>query len=308
MKKVILLSNGHDFKTSLECHIRKKYQDLSKVWIENNVRIIRSSNYEYDEKKNSFARWEYFDGVKWIDIKDITADLVWYKSNITNYITTIIEKNNTFINPTDYIDFANDKYITSLFFKEESPKTYILNQASIENIVHLPENIILKPNWWSWGRGILKIKKSQLIEYNPSDYSNYIIQEALDLSTWIDWVVEWIHDIRFMVLWNKTMDYVLIRTPPKNDFRCNITAGGLWEYKKTSDLPQDMLDFINPIIKKIFWRFGSLFGSIDISKAGWKYYIIEFNSSPWINTFRFNSKLENIYFQKTIELFKNFKM
>lgn len=304
MKTIILLTAEISKPYSFQKDYAEYYEKLAIIWLKENIKIISSWIFDYNEKENNFKWWTYFDWEKWIEEKNIIADMVWCKANIDNYLIRLIEKNNKFLNPVDYISFANDKYITSLFFKEESPETFLLWTYNKNDI--LSEELILKPNWWSWWEWVIKIKNNEIKKYFWWKYDNYLVQELIDSSAWIKWVADGLHDIRFTLFWDKVWDIVLLRTPPKWDFRCNISAGWLWEYIKETDLPKDMLEFIRPILDKILNRFWKIFWSIDILKSNWRYYIMEFNSSPWINTFKFNKKLEKEYFEDIIRLLKNY--
>lgn len=302
MKNIILLSTESDFKNSLSQKYRPYYERLITLWIKKDIQIIRSSIYQYNINTNTFLIGETFNGDKWIDLKNIAISKVWYKSNTVNYLTRIIEKNNPFINNTEFVELVNDKYITSLHSPEYSPKTLLLNDQGIKDFIETDKNnFIIKPNWWSWGKGVEKVSVNELRKLNSDDYVNYIIQETLDSSDWIPWVIEWIHDIRFVMFWLETMSHILIRTPPKEDFRCNITAWWSTQYIPITSLPEELVLLISTILKKINSEFWNIFWSIDLTKADWKYYLIEYNSSPGIRSFSFKENLENEYYHKIVE-------
>jgi len=305
MKNIILLSTEKDFLHSLWENIRTYYEKLIIRGTHQNIQIIRSSIYQYNKKTNTFLNWETFDWSTWVSLTNIKIDLVWYKSNSVNYLTRIIEEKNIFINDTRFVELVNDKYITSLYSPEYSPKTLLLDTDWIEDFSQrTQQDIIIKPNWWSGGKWVEKISIQDLKKIDIQEYNNYIIQETLDSSPWIPWVVEGIHDIRFVMFWTELMSHVLIRTPPKKDFRCNITAGWATQYIPISGLPEELVQAVNIMLKKIQVEFWNVFGSIDLTRANEKYYLIEYNSSPWIRSFSFKKELEDEYYTKTIEFFQ----
>jgi hypothetical protein len=147
MKNIILLSTEGDFLHSLSQNIRSYYEKLITVGLSKQVKIIRSSIYQYDRNNNTFLSGETFDGEKWIHLKNISIDKIWYKSNSVNYLTRIIEENNTFINDTRFVELVNDKYITSIYSPEASPKTLLLNKSSVDKFIETKKlDFIIKPN------------------------------------------------------------------------------------------------------------------------------------------------------------------
>jgi glutathione synthase/RimK-type ligase-like ATP-grasp enzyme len=151
---------------------------------------------------------------------------------------------------------------------------------------------------------VRKIKIHQLSDGIINHNSWYIVQEMIDSSKWIPWIISSIHDIRFFILGNTLWKSVLLRTPPENDFRCNISQWWSSENIDFSKLPIDMQLFAKNIHKKIHNKFWIIFWSIDIVMANNRYYLIEFNSSPWVNLHAIGSpKLKE--YHKTISLFFN---
>ena len=303
MKKILILSIDTNFENSLSDKIRPFYEYLSKTWEENNVQFYRSSVYEYNSKLRLFHRVQKYEGNSWRIETNIKPDLIWYKSNAINYLTRKIENDFIFINNSLFTQLANNKFITSQIFSEESPKTLILNQENLKSFKK-DEEVIIKPDGgsgWQWVEKLLlrdindkKIKESQW----------YIIQELIDCSGGISSIVDWIHDIRFFIYGNNLGNEVVLRTPPKDDFRCNISQG--WESKNFSieKLPSDLKSFVTSIHKKIIMEFWPLFWSIDVVRANNRYYLIEFNSSPWVNLHPIETPRMKSYHLDIIDLFK----
>ncbi len=305
MKNILLMLNFIDYRYD------DYYKKLIILWKEKWINIIRSSVYEYAVENNSFVEWEIFNWKEWSKIENIKADLVWYKSNTVNYLTRIIEENNNFINNTKFVELVNDKYITSLLYNEFSPKSDIID--NIKNNLSLLDNfsteeLILKPNWWSWWEWITKITKKEIENYiNDSTYNWYLVQEFIDFSWWINWIVEWMHDIRFVIFWDK-IDFPIIRIPKWWDICCNISRWGSIIYPEIEKIPKKILDTSHKIQRKIFQDFWYVFGTIDLWLwKNWKVYLMELNSSPWIRIWSGSERLEKEYYEKIIETLINYK-
>lgn len=304
MKKILILSIDIDFKNSLNDLIKPFYEELSRTWIENNVQFYRSSVYEYNISSHSFKNYQKYDWNSWIECSDLVPDIIWYKSNTINYLTRKIEENYLFINNTKYIELANNKFITSRVFQDESPRTFIFNKDNL-SLFNRNSEIIIKPDGGSGWYWVEKLLVSQIDDKRMKLSKWYIIQEVIDSSNGIEWVIEWIHDLRFFIFWNKIWDTVVLRTPPKNDFRCNISQW--WNSKSLlrKDIPDDLNRFVEEILVRIKKEFWELFWSIDIVKANNRYYLIEFNSSPGVNLYPLSSQELKKYFEEIIYFFKS---
>jgi len=307
MKTVILLSSLYSIKGSPLLY-KEYYEKLIKIWLDKWIKIIRTCIYEYDLQKKIFTNWEYFDWKRWSDVKNIKPDLIWYKSNDVKYLTNIIENNHNMINDTNFIQLVNDKFYTSIYFSDYSPKSYQINMLNNNNLLKdfQSNQLILKPNWWSWWKGIIKIEKSDLDKYiNKDDFKNYLVQDFIDLSKWIPNIIKWIHDIRVVIFGGKIWDYVLIRTPAKNDFRCNLSSGWSGKYVNIDCFDNNFKNIITYILDKILNEFWFIFWTIDLAR--WddgKYYLIELNSSAWIALYWLNDKISDNYFNLIIDMFK----
>lgn len=300
MNKLILLTDSCNFKSSMQEKYRNSYEKLSIIWIENKIQIIRSSIYEFDIEKNIFFKWEFFDWEKWVDIENIKADLIWYKSNTLSYETIAISEKNKFINNIKLVSLANDKLATSNIFSDLSPKTWSLWNIEIKEITDT--KYIVKPNWWSWWKNIEVVSKNSLIDKILKKELNwYIVQEFLDLSVWIKGVVKWIHDVRVTIIGNEIFPYAYIREPKKWDFKSNISQWWKSYFMEITKLSKSFLNVTNKIktyIDKNIWKW---FYSIDLANTDKWIRLIEINSSPWVLLKEW--KIKELYFERLIEFF-----
>jgi len=305
MKKILVLSIDVDYKNSLSEKIKPYYEELTKIGVKQGVQFYRTSVFEYNTDEKYFNTVQKFDGNSWVQEDFFTPDLIWYKSNTINYLTRVIEEEFPFINSTKFIELANNKLITSIAFQDYSPKTSILNSESLE-LFKSNEVVVIKPDWWSGGEGVEKIIVSEITSEKLENSKWYIIQELIDSSEWIEWVVEGIHDIRFFIYGDRLWDTALIRTPPKWDFRCNVSQW--WSSKNVTldSFPIELIKSIQSILKKIKNDFWMIYWSIDMTKSNWKYYLVEFNSSPWVIMHKLYSKESDEYHEEIVVFFKNF--
>ena len=254
MKNILVVANDINYQKSISKRVRESYERLNILENERGVNVSRSSVYEYNSSKNSFSKWETFYQGKWFKITDIKPDIIRYKSNVVNYFTRIIEDNNKFINDTKFVELVNDKYLTSILYKEFSPVSHIISNIKTNKFLlnsFSTEQLILKPNWGSWWFSIKKIQKADLEKYiNNNLYNDYLLQEFVDFSWGVDWIVEWIHDIRFMISWDK-LRCPIIRTPKKWNICCNISQWWDVIYPKMNDLSNDILNIANKIKESI---------------------------------------------------------
>ncbi len=302
MKNILVLSSDLDFKNSLSKKIRPYYEELSRIGIGKNIQLHRTSVYEFNIEKSIFNTVEKFNWEHWVEENNFSPDLIWYKSNNVNYLSRIIEEKFNFINNTKFIELANNKLITSIVFTKESPKTHLLNDESL-SFFKDDEEVIIKPDWGSAGEGVEKLKIRELRTRNLNSYQQYIIQELIDSSEWIEWIVDWIHDIRFFIYWNEIWDTVLLRTPPKWDFRCNVSQWGDSRNISISEFPKELINTVSWIQKKLQDNFWIIYWSIDFTKSRGKYYLIEFNSSPWVIMHPLYSKESDEYHEEIIDFF-----
>jgi len=192
---IFLLLSTHKDLTTLEWPKEVLFynEKLSEILAEKWVDFIRSSSFEYDCVKKIFKKGQIVKAGKWEDISNFQPDVILCYSNTVNDNLIEISKVFPFKNEIWLISLANDKLKTAQYFYEYSPVTYnLLHEGLIRD-----KEYIIKPNWGTGWNNIKKIKWYELLDYVLK--KDYIIQEILDLSVGIEWIVNGIHDVRFIV-------------------------------------------------------------------------------------------------------------
>lgn len=305
IKDVVILGFGTEFSHTYQGKYKETMEKLSNYWLSRGMRFINSSVYQYNYKKEYFNDGGVFDGKKWIHVKKIRPSKVFYKSNKINHLTNHINESFEFLNDLKLVLLANNKYDTARAFKECSPMTLKLSQIESKkfNIDKLTrEDYIIKPINGSWGAGIMKVKKweiKDILEKFWYGKENVIIQDFLDLSCWVPWIVEGIHDLRFSVFGKKLFPHVYVRVPKEWDFRSNISAGGTDFFMKNSQLPKEAVNMAKRIVRNIHATIGGWIYSIDLANTTEGFKLMEINSSPW---FLFKEKkIQELFFEYLVD-------
>ncbi len=191
------------------------------------------------------------------------------------------------INKQEFDDFCRDKVKTFKRFPKISPITKEINsfeeykkQIEINNF--LDEDIItLKKNFWEWGKWIYIWKVWELKESYFENWKDILFQEFLDSSIWIEWIVDWMHDIRITVINNKIIASN-IRQPKKWSYLANFAQWGTWFSVDIEKIPKELLDIVNNIIIPEFKEYSPSLYSIDFMNSRKWFKLIEFNSRPWV--------------------------
>lgn len=307
MKNILILSDDKTFHKVSDKY-RIYYEELSKIWLDKNVQLIRSNSYSFDVSNLIFKTWEYFDWQDWKSITNFSPDCIWYKDSNTNYFTKQIEKNYYFRNPTEFV-YLKWKYTTYIVFEKFMAYTRLLsefklNKSLLDNFVG--DKIVIKKIYGFGWKSVYLINKSEIDDFisKVDDTDNYIVQQFVDFSCWIKWLVDWIHDIRFLVIWD-SVPFITIRVPTmNNEFRCNLWQWGKAFYTSIELLPKELLDIFNEINNNLRQSYWKLIYALDFAKwCDGKYYLIELNTAPWVDLWSFDKNINNLYFNKIIEFF-----
>lgn len=127
----------------------------------------------------------------------------------------------------------------------------------------------------------------------------------MDFSWWVPWFVEWIHDIRFSVIWEET-DFVTIRTPAFEwDFRCNISQWWKAIYLTKKDIDADLVSIFFQMKNYFDENFWEWIYTLDFWRTkDWNYKLIEWNSSPGLNLYIYDRKTEYKFFDAILSFLR----
>lgn len=295
MKKIVLLATkenpnneafifpGKEFKD-------KSYFDFFDILIKNNSelyivrgedKIISNSEFSKGFKYKGKGIFQNFE-------TKISADLVWdrtpYKYPYPRKETSSVD----ILNSLEFKEISENKWETYLEFSNLFPLTFLVNSLdtlkSDWNKIKT-EKIVFKPLTLYGGKGIKLFDTNDingLIEHlnnNPDLINNSIIEEFCDSSIGIKNVVEGIHDLRLMIT-NGEIIFCYLRQPSKKgEFRANTALGGHEKNIKINEIPNEIINYISPVIKEISKRFGNPLYSIDLFNTTKGPKIIEFNGA-----------------------------
>lgn len=285
-KDVVILWFGTEFNHNYKWKYRETMERLGKHGLENGIRFIHSSVYQYNNKKTYFETGWLFDWEKWVPVKKIKPSKVLYKSNKINHLSNCIQEEFEFYNDLKLVLLANNKFDTARYFKKYSPKTLRLSdiEKSSFNINSLKkEEYVIKPINWSGGAGIMKVKKDELKDTLSKFWygkENVIIQDFLDMSCGLEWVVEGMHDLRVSIFGKKVFPHVYIRKPKDGDFKSNISAWWTDYFISMKKFPKEFKSMVRCIVKKINEDMWEGIYSIDIVNTTEWFKLMELNSSP----------------------------
>lgn len=307
-KDIVILWFWTEFNVTYKWKYRETMELLMNYGRENNIRFINSSVYHYNHKKWFFTDWWTYNGKKWEALKKIKPEKVLYKSNKVNHLTNHINEEFEFMNDLKLVLLANNKFDTARYFKSCSPLTWKLSDIESSKFNKnklVKDEYIIKPINWSWWSGIMKVKKTELDNILSKFWywkENVIIQEFLDMSCWVPWVVEWIHDLRYSVFWKRIFPHVYVRIPKEGDFRSNISAWWKDYFVDINKLPIECNNMAKKIVRDIYNIIWEWIYSIDIVNTTEWYKLMELNSSPW---FLFKEKdIQKKYFQYIVNSLK----
>jgi hypothetical protein len=252
--------------------------------------VIRTSHFRYDILQKNFSHLWRRDGHSYV-LTDTQPTHIYFLFNIFNY--QLIDIISHYASSTNLMlcSIAKDKYATYKLFSDYSPFTVRL--SSVQKDLSMMElfsssHVVLKPIYWAqWHWVSLKEKNDIwwfIKDMSLYSYNDWIVQDFIDFSWGIPWIVDGIHDVR-LVVFGKKVIYVLVRVPYGSDFRCNISQNGSYFFIDFADLPMCMQKDAKNIIDRLYdfiWWVSCTY-SVDI--ALWidgKTYLIEFNSAIWL--------------------------
>lgn len=288
------------------------YLRLDKVFDKNNLTLKRIS-YEYilaEENELFFTKTASI-GPDWFLVKDeiFKPDIIWNRiSEAWSFLENSLSKYE--VTPSFYINsISNDKYQSYLTLSRYQPYTQLLykylaykhEQEKFDNL------LVIKPINAYWGAWIYFMTHQELIE-NQSKFEwlkkTYIVQQYIDLSWWIPWLVEWTHDLRVTFGWENLVS-ASIRTPAEWSLKSNLHAWGAVKLVSIQDIPSEVKTLCGEIISSLpalksefFWL--DFWFCADENRR----YLLELSASPWIITFpEDRHKEQEQYFDKLAQFF-----
>jgi glutathione synthase/RimK-type ligase-like ATP-grasp enzyme len=231
--------------------------------------------------KGEFIRgWVFQNGI-FVECGPFKADVVYDKGYFKTDGSTQI------LNDRELDAMCTDKWKTAEAFPKASPKTFRAN--SVEDLRSAVTKIgggmiVAKPIDGEEGEGVV-IAPAHEIERSVHQYP-YLVQEFIDTSDGIPGLVDGMHDLRIVSVAGQPM-LCYIRTPPKGEFRANVSRGGSEIEVPINTIPEEALRIFR-MVDASFSRFSNRVYSVDMGRdrdGSWK--IIELNSKPGLKPSRF---------------------
>lgn len=256
-------------------------------------------------KNNCFKQGWFFDN-KWQKIKRFCPDVIYDKSGVSFKnigLKVKINEKVPIINHPLFDLICEHKFLSYLYFKEYSPKTFILNKKSISKILKEIKTklIVTKPPFGSGGKNVKIIPRQNLAQIKIKN--ELIAQKFIDSSWGIKNIVNTYHDLRVVIV-NGKISYSYLRIPQKKSLIANIAKGGKMVNVEKSQIPKKALEIVKNIDKQ-FQDFLPRIYTIDlIFDKQQKPWLIELNSKPGIYFYPQDKKIQKKFYLDIINLLK----
>lgn len=189
------------------------------------------------------------------------------------------------LNRFEFDEICRDKIKTYELFWDFWAKTFLLNsfEELKEKVWEIKTSkIVLKPRFWEQCQWIYVIEKDEIREDLYEDWTDILLQEFLDSTVWIEWIVDWLHEINvFYVNWE--FSWARMKKPPEWSLISSATWSSIWKvwWLKEKDVPKDLLDIIKKLDNKMLDYPLRLYRADFVNTKDW-YKMIELNSRPWV--------------------------
>lgn len=266
--------------------------------------IVRNNSYLWNKEFSHYFIWNW-NNYERIDEK-IKLNLLWNRDS-ENFIKKIHDLE--VINNFKFDEICRDKFKTYELFKEFSANTFLLNSYEdlLENLNKIKtKKIVLKPRFWERCEWIYIIKKEEIREELYENWNNILLQEFLDSSNWIDWLVEWCHELNIYII-NWQFAWARLKKASNWCLICNVSwdNNSFVTWLKKANISKKLLDEVKKLDKKLNHFKFRLYRADFVYTDKWEYKLIELNSRPWI--MNKNTEWKDYYWDfnwKVVELIK----
>lgn len=172
---------------------------------------------------------------------------------------------------------CSDKFVMYQKFSQYCPKTFLVHtQAELEEALAAlttPMGVIKPVDGFEGNDVFIKAIK----ELRAGTYVfPVLVQEFMDTSGGIPGIIEGTHDLR-IALFNDTILYSYVRTPPPGKFTANVAQGGTFRMVAVADLPTEVQEIVAQIDREMA-QYGPRFYGIDVGITPQGPRLIEMNS------------------------------
>ncbi len=279
---------------------------FAKQWIQ----LIRVAPNCFDRKRQVFTRYGLYTPERYeIVDESICADLIWNRSMHNSSLFYIFWS--LPIHPApQFSSLSDDKLQQYTLLKKYQPRTFLLHNFLNTKKVQdsFGAMVVLKPRFWSGWVDVQLFKKQELLDQKHhlvNVKKRMLVQQYIDNSWGIPWLVPWRHDLRVVFLWN-SIDHISIRQPSDSEeFRSNVAV---WWFETifTADvIPPELKIIIEAIQKslRVTQEFYSLDFGYNLEEKKW--YCFELNASPWIEYTELQREFATAYYTRLAIYFKS---
>lgn len=254
------------------------------------VYIVRGNSYQWNWV---FSEAYYFDNKKLNTIKTIKIDLIFNRCDLHKINDCEV------INSPSFYELCEDKYKTFLRFPGISAATEYIHEyqdleKSIKKLnINSDELVVLKKNFWMEWRDIHIVPANTISNNLYADWSNVLVQKFIDSSVGINKLVEWLHDLRVMIV-NHTIIWATIRTPKQWCFLANVAQWGTSITLDIQLLPRELLDVL-AIVMDHLDDYENIIYWADFMNSTDGYKLVELNACPWLLHKNWDKNCFNFY-------------
>ena len=317
MKNIVIMYAGDDWKKAIPISnegTRLAIQDWMERADKAGVNLFRASIKWYDAEKNVFRKAWTFRSGSWLKIENnITPDLVYdkvlskYDYPLLEFKLKMAEKTQLFNSPLFRATFDN-KLSQCAMFEQFMPVSRLAhNEKELRNAVEKvsAEKIVVKPLYGTGGFGIFIGQKENALSQDytyPVLVQQFIVSEkGLPGISQEDEVA----DLRVVYSGGK-ISYALSRVAKKGSLFTNLHQGASGKMIEIEKIPDNVLEILEKINKKIAVFSGAQYSLDFIFDNGGAPYFIEMNTCPGIDliTLLGDEKIKQANFESITNLLK----
>ncbi|MEC9205784.1 MAG: glutathione synthase [Pseudomonadota bacterium] len=207
------------------------------------IRLSRSKKKYFLISKSRKVNLNSFDCILFRTNPPVDADYIQ-----TTYLLDQIENNGTLVinSPQSLRDF-NEKILGTSFFKKKLPMMIVSDINMIKKFIRKHKKVVIKPLNLMAGKSI-----SLLTDTDQN--KEKIIKEVTNNGKTLVMIQKFIKEIikgdtRIIIYNGIVYEKVLVRYPPKNEFRANLAYGGKFFVKNILDKHKNFLSEIGQYLK-----------------------------------------------------------
>lgn len=251
------------------------------------IQLVRIAPNGFDKQRQVFTKYALYtkEVYKVVD-EEIRIDVVWNRSVHNSSLIYMLWSFLVCPSP-QFSALSDDKLQQYTLLKKHQSRTVLFHNFIISQSVQdsFGDMVVLKPRFWSWGVDVQLFKKQDLL--NEKDRfmnlkKRMLVQEYIDSSGGIPWLVIGKHDLRVVLLWN-TIDHLTVRQPSDSkEFRSNVAVWWTETIFPCEALPKELEKLILVLQERL--QLSHELCSLDFSYSTEekRWYCIEINASPWI--------------------------